>query len=503
MTPSSQLTATRRSLNFRLMLATLSYSFVVALVVSGLQVYWAYQQNIVRAQEGFEQIERGYLPNLMSALWDVDESRLQKNLDAIAQFPDVGKVELTDEQGKHWESNNNTLGTPFSVRDYPLIYTAKRGDFPLGTLRVTLSNSDIISRLKERAIGIAITTSTTLLLGSMFVLLLFRRRVSRHLNAMAEFARNMELERLDTTLILQRHQTREPDELDVVVNAINQMQASLKEDLESRKKIEQELVLHRENLSKLVAERTLELQQKTQQLELQTQALEVQNRELDAYAHSVAHDLKNPLTTIIGMASLLNNGRSSMSEEIIISSLAAIERTGKKMSSIISALLLLANIRRADEVIIKPLNLQLLAKEACSRLELLTQQYAAQIHFVGSWPQGIGYEQWVEEVWANYLSNAIKYGGTPPHIEIGCENSSSSHVKCWVRDYGAGIAEDRQAELFIQFSRLDAHTSDGHGLGLSIVKRIVERLGGEVGYSLAEGGGSCFWFSVPAAQKVT
>jgi signal transduction histidine kinase len=495
--------ASQRSLNFRLVLATLSYSFVVALVVSGLQIYWAYQQAIERAQEGLGQIEQAYLPNLISALWDVDENRLQKNLDAIAQFPYVGQVELIDEQGSHWRSQKSEFNTPLATRNYPLVYAAKRGNYPLGSLQVTLSKRDIISRLKERITGIAITTSITLLLGSLFVLILFRHWVSRHLIKMADFAGNIALEQLDRKLQLERKHTKASDELDIVVNAINNMQATLKEDLDSRKKIEQELAQHRENLAKLVAERTAQLQEKTKQLELQTQALEVQNRELDAYAHSVAHDLKNPLTTIIGMASVLNNKRANISEEKLTASLAVIERTGRKMSSIINALLLLANIRRADEVTAKPLNLRLLAQEACTRLELLAQQHSAHITFVGAWPIGMGYGQWIEEVWVNYLSNAIKYGGAPAQIEIGCDNFTSSHLKCWVRDQGEGIALERQAELFVQFSRLDEHSADGHGLGLSIVKRIVQRLDGDVGYNLVETGGSCFWFTLPLAKTPT
>jgi signal transduction histidine kinase len=84
-----------------------------------------------------------------------------------------------------------------------------------------------------------------------------------------------------------------------------------------------------------------------------------------------------------------------------------------------------------------------------------------------------------------------------------------------VRDYGTGIPQARQEELFLQFSRLDHTTAEGHGLGLSIVKRIVERLGGEVGYAAGteaplsslptdeitteflSTSGSCFWFTLP------
>jgi signal transduction histidine kinase len=74
-------------------------------------------------------------------------------------------------------------------------------------------------------------------------------------------------------------------------------------------------------------------------------------------------------------------------------------------------------------------------------------------------------------------------------------------IRFWVRDNGDGLTEEEQAQLFTPFARLNKDESEGHGLGLSIVQRIVERLGGEVGVESSVGEGSCFTFTLPAAPK--
>ncbi|MBN2389779.1 MAG: HAMP domain-containing histidine kinase [Anaerolineae bacterium] len=117
-----------------------------------------------------------------------------------------------------------------------------------------------------------------------------------------------------------------------------------------------------------------------------------------------------------------------------------------------------------------------------------------------SWPVALGYAAWVEEIWANYLSNALKYGGDPPQITLGWE-ALDTGFRFWVQDNGAGLTAEEQARLFSPFTRLDQVSVKGHGLGLSIVQRIGEKLGGQVGVESAPGQGSTFWFTLPAAGK--
>ncbi len=114
----------------------------------------------------------------------------------------------------------------------------------------------------------------------------------------------------------------------------------------------------------------------------------------------------------------------------------------------------------------------------------------------------MGYAPWIEEVWANYLSNGLKYGGQPPLLEIGADRQDDGNIRFWVRDNGPGLTEEAIARLFTPFTRLHKDRAEGHGLGLSIVQQIVEKLGGEVGVENAESQGSLFYFTLPAEQNI-
>ncbi|MCC7449123.1 MAG: response regulator [Anaerolineae bacterium] len=224
--------------------------------------------------------------------------------------------------------------------------------------------------------------------------------------------------------------------------------------------------------------------------------LRSRNEELDAFSHMVAHDLKNPLSLTIGYAQFLRKRHTGTLEEDSVRCLEQIEQSGYKMRNIIDELLLLAKIRHTDVTSV-PLDMEDIVSMAELRLSSMIQDYNAQVNWPDSWPKVMGEEAWVEEVWVNYISNALKYGGRPPVIELGWDALDNGMAKFWVRDNGAGLLPEQQARLFTPFTRLNQVRVEGHGLGLSIVRRIVEKLGGEVGIDSAPGKGSAFSFTLP------
>ena len=90
--------------------------------------------------------------------------------------------------------------------------------------------------------------------------------------------------------------------------------------------------------------------------------------------------------------------------------------------------------------------------------------------------------------------------GQPPLVMLGAEVLPDKRVRCWVRDNGAGIPPEKIDRLFAQFSRLEHMRLEGHGLGLSIVQRIMDRLGGEVEVKNVDGQGSEFSFILPGVE---
>ncbi len=227
--------------------------------------------------------------------------------------------------------------------------------------------------------------------------------------------------------------------------------------------------------------------------------LEKRNAELDAFAHTVAHDLKTPLTVVIGFSSLLRSRLERLAPDKQREFLQAIEQNGIRMRNIVDELLLLSSVRGMETVELEPLDMGRLVAEARDRLIYMIEEYQAKIIVPSSWPEAMGYGPWVEEVWVNYISNAIKYGGRPPCVKVGA-TIEGNEVKFWVRDNGEGLTAEEQARLFTPFERLHQVSIKGHGLGLSIVRRIVERLGGHVGVESQPGQGSTFYFTLPAAR---
>jgi signal transduction histidine kinase len=221
--------------------------------------------------------------------------------------------------------------------------------------------------------------------------------------------------------------------------------------------------------------------------------------ELDAYARTVAHDLKTPINAIMGYAEMLQLQLtdSKVQEEARLAQ--SVVRTSRKMDSIINSLLLLAELRRLEDIETKAVDMKALVADTLTRLERPIKETGAKITQPDKWPEGVvSFAPWIEEIWANYISNALKYGGTPPHVEIGAALLPDGRARFWVKDNGKGMTPEERERLFTVFSRLAQHKgTEGHGLGLSIVHNIATRLGGEVGVESKPGEGSTFYFVLP------
>jgi signal transduction histidine kinase len=223
--------------------------------------------------------------------------------------------------------------------------------------------------------------------------------------------------------------------------------------------------------------------------------LQERNEDLGAYGHTVAHDLKGPLACMTGFARALEQNCTELPVKELRRHLRTVSRNGRKLDNIIDELLLMAELREA-EVKLERLDMTSIVAEALERLAYMVEESQAQIMLPESLTMAMGYGSWVEEVWVNYLSNALKYGGSPPRVELGSEQQEDGMARFWVRDSGPGLTSEEQERLFKSFERLDRTRAKGHGLGLSIVRRIVEKLGGEVGVKSEVGQGSLFWFTL-------
>lgn len=226
--------------------------------------------------------------------------------------------------------------------------------------------------------------------------------------------------------------------------------------------------------------------------------MEARNRELDAFSHTVAHDLRSPLALVIGYLTLAQEETDLTLRQNFIDEGV---RAAEKMNTMIENMLLLAQIRNAEEIM-RQEDLQALAQSAVNRFRVEIEDRGIKVAIAQEFPPVLGYGPWIEEVLANLVSNAIKYiGRDNPTPSITVRAVSYDHVvRCEVQDNGVGIAPEDQAKLFEMFSRFHKGEAKGFGIGLSIVLRIVKKLGGEVGVESELGQGSTFWFTLPVLE---
>lgn len=243
------------------------------------------------------------------------------------------------------------------------------------------------------------------------------------------------------------------------------------------------------------------LQRSNEFLREHSASLQSRNEELEAYAHTIAHDLKNPLAIIIGSSDAIRFITDLKPEELQ-DFVQQIQSTAYEMNTIIDNLLLLSEVRKVDAPA-ESVDMAGVVANVRKRLRSMVEEYRGRITFPKTWPAAIGYAPWIEEVWANYISNALKYGGQSPRVRLGAQNQPDGMVRFWIRDNGQGLTPEAQARLFSPFTQIGEVHMSGHGLGLSIVRRIVEKQGGQVGVESEFGKGSLFFFTLPASQVIT
>jgi signal transduction histidine kinase len=241
-----------------------------------------------------------------------------------------------------------------------------------------------------------------------------------------------------------------------------------------------------------------QLKQAQAELRLYAHELEARNQELDAYNHTIAHDLKSPITGMVLKIEVIKMIFRDLPPDAV-KHMDDIKGNALKMADMIDQLLWLTKLRDAAASV-ELVDVNQVVESALARFQHLIDRDDITIHFSADLPPAMGHAQWIEEVFANLISNAIKYMGKEnpaPTITISGIKQNSL-VRYEVRDTGVGITPKDQAHLFEMFTRLHTVEADGLGLGLSIVRRIITKLNGQLGVDSKRGKGSTFWFTIPA-----
>ncbi len=225
--------------------------------------------------------------------------------------------------------------------------------------------------------------------------------------------------------------------------------------------------------------------------------LEAQVADLESYGTAVAHELKNPVGNILAYADDLRVNYDVMQGSDIEMYLDMIQTQSRRVDTIIDELMLLARIGMVDEVEMTRVEMAPIISDLLDQLADKICATDAQIVLPDSWHDAYGYSPWVERIWYNYLTNGLKYGGEPPHLTLGSHHDAQGLTHFWIKDQGQGLSPDQQVLLFQPFPDIVQPGPKSNGLGLTIVRRIAERLNGQVGIESSEGAGSKFYFALP------
>ncbi len=229
-----------------------------------------------------------------------------------------------------------------------------------------------------------------------------------------------------------------------------------------------------------------------------TEELRKKNEELENFVYFVSHDLKSPIVSLQGFASILLKDYKDKLGKEGKKYLERVLANARHMENLVSDLLTLSRISRPARPF-KEFSCNKLIKDVCLDLQPLLEKKGIEILIGNNIPTIYADRERIYQVFLNLLTNAIKFMGDTenPRIEVGYEENEQFH-QCYVRDNGIGINSRYQRRIFEIFQRLkEVEDKEGTGAGLTIVERIVANHGGRVWVESEKGKGATFYFTIP------
>jgi len=265
-------------------------------------------------------------------------------------------------------------------------------------------------------------------------------------------------------------------------------------DISARRKVEVALSDAKERQTQRNAELESIVNHRTAELRLS-------NAQLETFVYSIAHDLRAPLRAMQGFAQLLVQDHAKNLNEEGRNYANFINTAAQTMDRLLADLLAFSHISQ-QRIELVPVALETAVQDALSGCEQEILESHARVENIPPWPTVLAHAATLRQVLVNLIGNAVKFvASKTPLVRLRSEERPGGIVRIWVEDNGIGIPAEFHERIFQVFQRLHTTVYAGTGIGLAIVQKGVERMGGRVGLESAPGEGSKFWIELSQAPS--
>ncbi|WP_051221417.1 hybrid sensor histidine kinase/response regulator [Neptunomonas japonica] len=486
-------------LGYKVMLYVCGCSFLFILLSTALQLTLDYRREFKAIDQQVELIRSSYLASLAKSVWDIDQAQIKLQLKGIENLPDVAFISLDNinSDSIHLPTQNTNKNIQqIQSHQFKLVYFHNKQQRSLGTLAVSFNLKAVYARIWKRGFGILLNQTLLVLLIVLVIIVIFQRQITRHLEAMANYSREIGSGQLENSLQLNRTSPKNSDELDQLVTALNEMRLSIRKEISRREQEQEELRYNRDQLQAMVERRTESLQKAKE-------AAEEASNAKSRFLSTMSHEIRTPMNGMMGMIQLLKSSELNDEQHSHICVLhdatnALLETFNNVLEygRLVEGAYSVSSTRFSLHNLLHNLT-ALLSPEANRKQLTLTVTVAENIgdYFLSE-------ENSLRQILTNLLANAIKFtdqGSVELHVSCLEDTPEHQTLRFAISDSGIGIAPNLQEHIFDRFTQADETITrrfGGTGLGLAICKELAEHLGGNLGLESRPGQGSTFWLEL-------